>query len=167
MKPTTLPPVLSIVGVHNSGKTTLLELLIPELKKRGITIAVIKHTIHDFQMDWEEKDSQRLYKTGCEAVVISSSDTLALTRRVSGEIPFDDIVSNYLSSVDLVITEGYKKSNKPRIEVLSSTSDENFLSSGSNTLIAVVGDRDPQVGIPFFSRDAIEELASFICEKLL
>ena len=162
-----LPPILSIVGAHNSGKTTLLETLIPELKRRGLKIAVIKHTPHGFEMEREGKDSLRLFEAGSDVVVMSSSGKMVLTRRISGEIPLDDIVRDYLSFVDLVITEGFKGERKARIEVLKSAAAEDFLSAGMSNLIAVVGDYDAEVGVPFFPRNAVEDLASFIHEKML
>jgi len=79
-------PVVSIVGKSNSGKTTLLEKLIPELKRRGYRVATVKHDTHGFEIDRPGKDTWRLAQAGADAVVISSGDKLALKDRYTFEV---------------------------------------------------------------------------------
>ena len=65
-------PIVSIVGKSGAGKTTLIEKMIPELKKRGYRVATIKHDVHGFDIDHEGKDSWRHKKAGAHATIISS-----------------------------------------------------------------------------------------------
>ncbi len=67
-----MPPMISIVGRAKSGKTSLLERLIPELKRRGYRLATIKHSAHGYDLNQTGKDSQRLANAGSDAVVVSS-----------------------------------------------------------------------------------------------
>lgn len=75
-----MKPIVSIVGRTNSGKTTLIEKLIPELKKRGYKVGVIKHTKHQFEIDHPGKDTWRMTKAGADTVVIVSDKKLAMIR---------------------------------------------------------------------------------------
>ena len=67
-----MPVIISIVGKSDSGKTALLERLIPEIRKRGYNIGVIKHNVHGFELDHEGKDSWRYKQAGAQAVSLSS-----------------------------------------------------------------------------------------------
>ena len=75
-----IPAIISVVGKSKSGKTTMIEKLIPELKKRGYKIGVIKHAAHGFQMDQKGKDSRRHKEAGADAVMVASSGGFALIR---------------------------------------------------------------------------------------
>ena len=109
-------PVISVVGKTNVGKTTLLEKLLPELKRRGYRVATIKHDAHRFELDTPGKDTWRHAQAGSDCVVISSAEKLAMIQKVEGELTLDDIVAR-LPPVDIVLTEGYKRQDKPKIEV--------------------------------------------------
>ena len=110
-----MTPIISIVGKSESGKTTLIEKLIPELKKRGYRIGTVKHALHGFQIDREGKDSFRHKAAGADTVVVVSPKSIAMVKNGGGETL--DFVVKYFSDMDLVITEGYKRENKPKIEV--------------------------------------------------
>lgn len=110
-------PVISVVGKSGTGKTTLLEKLIPEVKKRGFRVATIKHDAHRFEIDKPGKDSYRHYQAGADAVLISSAEKMAMISRTDGEeIILDELIKK-LPPVDLILTEGYRAQNKPKIEV--------------------------------------------------
>jgi len=98
-------PIISIVGKSEVGKTTLLERLIAELKGRGYRIGTIKHDTHGFEIDKPGKDSWRHARAGSDAVLISSSEKLALIKRVDRERTLDELLA-YMGDVDLVLTEG-------------------------------------------------------------
>ncbi|MCC7212047.1 MAG: molybdopterin-guanine dinucleotide biosynthesis protein B, partial [Candidatus Brocadia sp.] len=74
-------PVVSIIGKQNAGKTTLIEMLIPLLKKRGYRVGTIKYNIPSFQIDYEGKDTYRHYEAGADIVSISSPEKLAIIKR--------------------------------------------------------------------------------------
>lgn len=107
-----LIPVYSIVAYSNTGKTTLLEKLIPELKSRGFRTAVIKHDAHEFEIDREGKDSWRLTKAGAEVTVVASK-----TKAVIMENRFEPIeeLIDRIRDVDIILTEGYKHGPWPKI----------------------------------------------------
>ena len=112
----TRPPVVSVVGKSNVGKTTLVEKLLRELKRRHYKVATIKRDVHGFDVDRPGKDSWRHAQAGSDCVVISSHEKLAMIRKLDDELPIDEVVS-LLPEVDIVLTEGYRRQNKPKIEV--------------------------------------------------
>lgn len=111
-----LAPVVTFVGKSGTGKTTFLEKLIPELKRRGLRVAVLKHDAHEFEMDKPGKDTYRFTAAGADVVTISNAGKFAMVERPSRELEVRDIISR-LPQVDLVLTEGYKKSRYPKIEI--------------------------------------------------
>ena len=112
-----MPNIISIVGKSNSGKTTLIEKLVPVLSKKGYKVATIKHDAHSFEIDKEGKDTYRHKKAGAKAVIISSSEKVALIKDVYKEADLDDLTMLLPDDIDIILTEGYKRSNMPKIEV--------------------------------------------------
>lgn len=164
-----MPPVVSFVSKKDSGKTTLLEKLIPELIGRGHRVGTIKHDVHGFDIDREGKDSWRHKQAGALTVVISSPRKLAVVKDMAEEARLDDIVSAYFADMDLVITEGYKKAGKPQIEIFRSAAHKTPLHDMNkpNTLIAVVSDVFPDLGVPRFGLEDIQPIADFIEARFL
>jgi molybdopterin-guanine dinucleotide biosynthesis adapter protein len=164
-----MPPVISIVSKKNSGKTTLLEKLIPALRQRGYRVGTIKHDYHGFDIDREGKDTWRLRQAGARTVVISSPHRIAMIKEVDEEIGLDDIVAQYFPDMDLVITEGYKKGGKPQIEVFRKAAHETplHIKDAPDTLVAVVSDISVDLGVPRFDIDDFLSLAAFIEEKFI
>ena len=158
------PPVLSIVSKKNSGKTTLLEKLIPELKRRGHKVGTIKHDTHGFEIDHEGKDTWRHKRAGASTVVISSPWKISLIKDVEEELSIDAIVEKFFAESDLVITEGYKKAGKPQIEVFRSKAHDTPLHTkgNKNTLLAVVSDIPVDLDVPCIDLNDIKALADFI-----
>ena len=111
-------PIVSVVGWHNSGKTAFVERLIVELKRRGLTVATIKHSRGDFEIDREGTDTWRFAQAGSDVVGISAEGRFALIERRNREMALSDIVRRLPPGVDLVITEGYKKASTLKIEVV-------------------------------------------------
>ena len=109
-------PIVSVVGKSNAGKTTLLEKLIPELKRRGYRVATVKHDAHSFEMDEPGKDTWRHRQAGADVVVISSKDKMAMIRRVDEELSLLEIADT-ITGVDIILTEGFKRGPAPKIEV--------------------------------------------------
>jgi molybdopterin-guanine dinucleotide biosynthesis protein B len=109
-------PVISLVGKSGVGKTTALEGILRELKRRGYRVGTVKHDTHGFDVDKPGKDSWRHAQAGSDVVVISGPQKLAMIHNLSEEMPLDQIVP-LMRSVDIVITEGYKRGDRPKIEV--------------------------------------------------
>ena len=163
-----MPPVVSIVSKKDSGKTTLLEKLLPELCRRGYRIGTIKHDAHGFDIDHEGKDSWRHKRAGAGSVVISSPRKFAFVKDVDEEIGLDDLEA-YFQDMDLVITEGYKKSDKPKIEVFRSSAHPTPLHTKTTPghLVAVVSDIPIDLGVPRFDINDVQAIADFIENRFL
>ena len=105
-------PVYSIIAYSNTGKTTMLEKLIPELNQRGMRAAVIKHDAHEFEIDKPGKDSWRLTQAGAAVTVVASQTKAAIME--NRFIPIDELIAR-VSDVDIILTEGYKHGPWPKI----------------------------------------------------
>lgn len=162
-----MPPIISIVGKSNAGKTTLLEKLVRELRKRGHRIGTVKHDVHGFDIDHEGKDSWRHKQAGACTVVISSPKKLALVRDLESEETLDSLASKYFQDVDIILTEGYKKKGRVKIEVFRSQVHQRPLCNGDEHLVAFVSDTDLDLNVPRFDLDDTKGLADFVEEKFL
>ena len=111
-------PALSIVGRHNSGKTTLIEQLIAELVARGHDVGSVKHHSHvGFEIDYPGKDSYRHREAGASETVIAAPGQMARIKTMEGEAECLDIVRS-MPGHDIVVVEGYRKSGLPTIEIM-------------------------------------------------
>ena len=107
------PAVLAVSGVHNSGKTTLLEKLLPALRGRGLKVGVIKHDGHDFTPDVPGTDSYRLREAGAQGVAVYSGQRYLLTEEF--RLTEQDLLALFeRHGYDLVLLEGFKTSGWPR-----------------------------------------------------
>ncbi len=109
-------PVVTFVGSSGTGKTTYLARLIPELKGRGLRLAVLKHDVHHFEMDHPGKDTYRFTAAGADVVTIANREKFALLQRTDRELSLEEIISR-LPPVDLILVEGYKHNPYPKIEI--------------------------------------------------
>jgi molybdopterin-guanine dinucleotide biosynthesis protein B len=160
-------PIISIVGKSDSGKTTLIEKLVPELKRRGYRIATVKHDIHGFEVDREGKDSWRHKQAGAHTVVISSPKKVALIRDVENDLTLEKIREKLIQDVDLILSEGYKRDVQPKIEIFRKEKHRQLLCTKEDKLIAIVSNRKFDVGVPCFFLDDIKGVADFIEEDYL
>ncbi|MBR9981605.1 MAG: molybdopterin-guanine dinucleotide biosynthesis protein B [Desulfatitalea sp.] len=163
------PPVVSFVSKKNSGKTTFLEKLIAELRGRGYRVGTVKHDGHGFDIDHEGKDTWRHKQAGARTVVISSPRKLAMVKDVAEETSLDEIVARYLSDMDIVLTEGYKKGKKPQIEIFRRAAHATPLHTKEHpgTLVAVLSDTPVDLGVPQFNINAAGDVADFIENRFL
>lgn len=116
MNTPTSVPVLAISGYSGSGKTTVIEGLVPELRGRGYRVGVIKHHCHHLVFDVEGKDSHKFWQSGADAVAMLSRDRTVLMWRAETSPGLRDLAS--LMPVDLVLAEGFKDSDLPRVVVV-------------------------------------------------
>lgn len=160
-------PIVSVVGRSDAGKTTFLEKLIPALKARGIRVAVVKHDRHGFEMDYPGKDTWRLREAGADVVMISSPNRVALIRSgLQQELPLDDLARLAEGAVDLVLTEGYKLGDKPKVEVSRAAVAGGELLCTREELLAVVSDRHHPVDVPHFGLEDADGVASLLVSYL-
>ena len=161
----TMPQMISIVGRSQSGKTTLIEKLIPALKRRGHKIGTIKHSHHIFDFDKTGKDSWRHKDAGAETVIIASPGKIAMVKNdYLGSL---DGLQRFFDDLDLIITEGYKKEDKPKIEVVRAARHADVLLENDKHLVAVVSDVELQLNVPVFDLEDVDRLADFIEDKYL
>ncbi len=159
-------PIYCIVGKSDVGKTTFIEKLIPLLKVRGVKIATVKHDVHGFEMDKEGKDSWRHKKAGSDCVIVASSQKIGMVKDLEKEMLLSDIVTKYLSEYDLVITEGYKRSPFPKIEIFRSDVSKTPLCLKEDGLVAIVTDVKLEIDVPQFSHDDANGVAEFIIRSI-
>ncbi|GAK59041.1 molybdopterin-guanine dinucleotide biosynthesis protein B [Candidatus Vecturithrix granuli] len=155
-------PIISIVGKSNSGKTTLIEKLIPEFKRRGYRIGTIKHHLHDFEVDQRGKDSWRHAQAGADAVAIASPYKLAFITTPPSDLTLDELRDRYFQNVDLVIAEGYKGSTHPKVEVFRAEVYECPLFRKGDNLLATVSDINVDTGVPCFGLEDIAPLVDLL-----
>jgi molybdopterin-guanine dinucleotide biosynthesis protein B len=112
-----MAPIISIVGRSKSGKTTLLEKLVFELKTRGYKVGTMKHTPLGMTWSDDDKDSQRHIKAGSSATIMVAPDKLVLIKPVSEPVNLDEVARLFGEDCDVILTEGFKQSDAPKIEV--------------------------------------------------
>ncbi len=155
--------ILGFAGFSGSGKTTLLEKVIPLLKQRGLSISVIKHAHHNFDIDRPGKDSFRHREAGAHEVLIVSGHRWALMHELRDEPePTLEELSARLSPCDLVLVEGYKFSSIPKLEVHRTATGHAPLYPNDPQIIAVVTDSKENRPIPTLDIDAPQQVADHI-----
>jgi molybdopterin-guanine dinucleotide biosynthesis protein B len=154
---------ISIVGKSESGKTTLIEKLIPEMKRRGYRVGSVKHTAHGFDMDREGKDSFRHQKAGAETVAVASPHQIVLIKNVDSDSL--ENLEAYFTDMDLLFVEGYKKEKRPKIEVFNADYHKMPIDPDDENLFAFVTDDSVEVRVPRFRMNQIKELADLIEKK--
>lgn len=160
-------PLLSIVGKSNTGKTTLLERLIPELTARGYRVASIKHSLHPFDFDREGKDSWRHRKAGARLTVLASPREVALVETVDHDLDYEEMEERYIRDVDIILAEGRKGNRFPKIEVYRPELHPDILSRGDENLLAVVTDGEIGMDVPAFGPDDVKAIADLVEDRLL
>ena len=160
-------PIISIVGSSKSGKTTLIERLIPEFIKRGYRVATIKHHGKDFQIDHTGKDSWRHKKAGAHTVVISSPQKVALIEDASHDHSPEELATRFLQGVDIIVAEGFKREKYPKVEVFRQEVHPNPLAPELENVIAVVSDDSLLLDIPCFKLNDISGIADVIEELVI
>ncbi|HBG06677.1 MAG: molybdopterin-guanine dinucleotide biosynthesis protein B [Geobacteraceae bacterium GWC2_58_44] len=162
--------VVSFVAKSGTGKTTLLEKVIANLKGRGYRIGVVKHDAHRFDIDHPGKDSHRLTAAGADTMLISSPEKLAIVKQHAQSPPIEELLATYFQDVDIVLTEGFKKSSMPKIEINRQERSATLLCRGEEfdpTLVAVASDAKLELDVPVLDLNDAAAVADFIEEKFL
>lgn len=172
-------PLLGFAAFSGTGKTTLLEQLIPELNQANIRIAMIKHTHHDkFDIDTPGKDSYRLRKAGAQQMLVASSRRWALMVEESDPDKPEPVLSELLPQldldrVDLVLVEGFKHENISKIELHRPSLGKPLLQPEDPWIIAIATDEHDldqfyprQITCPLLDINNIREISSFITRNI-
>ncbi|WP_457553645.1 molybdopterin-guanine dinucleotide biosynthesis protein B [Desulfobacula sp.] len=155
------PKIITIVGKSNSGKTTLLEKLIAHLTDKGYKIGSVKHVHDGFEMDKEGKDSWRHRKAGASATLVITENKVAIIK--DDTTSYIEKMTLYLSDMDIILAEGFKKQDLPKIEIFRTESvHKNPLCMKDENLIAFVTNSDYKPDVPLFGLDDTQKLADFI-----
>jgi len=154
-------PVLSIVGRSKSGKTTVIETIIRQFKRSGLRIAIIKHhSCPGFEIDIPGKDTWRHARAGADTVIITAPDKIALIQKKEYEPGLDEIIS-LIHNVDLILTNGCLRANKPEIEGLHAAVHRTPLCQ-PNQVLAYISDFKMKTSNPVFCLNDPQVLAEFI-----
>lgn len=166
------PPLLAFIAEYsNTGKTTLLEKILPLLASKRIRTAVIKHTHHDFETDKPGKDSYRLHQAGSQQTLLASPRRQSLVMETPDNNELPDIQSLVerldTSQLDLVLAEGFKHEPIPKIEVYRSGISKNLFCKKDKNIIAVCSDMNPDLPeqVKLLDINKPEEVVEFICKK--
>ncbi len=161
------PPAVAFVARSGTGKTTLLEHVIAELKRRGRRVGALKHDAHDFDIDHPGKDSHRLTTAGAEVTAIASDTRFAVTARLTAAQSLDSILSLWFNGVELVLVEGYKTSTLPKLEVHRAGLGSSLLMCDDPHLVAVVSDEKLTLNVPCLDLNRPAEVADFLEARFL
>ncbi|HIF9222411.1 TPA: bifunctional molybdopterin-guanine dinucleotide biosynthesis adaptor protein MobB/molybdopterin molybdotransferase MoeA [Photobacterium damselae] len=157
-------PLLGFAAFSGTGKTTLLEAMLPKLVEQGLRVAVIKHAHHNFDIDQEGKDSYRLRKAGASQMLISSRFRRALvteTPEVEAELPH--LIKQLDQSVlDLILVEGFKTVSFPKIELHREEIGKPWLYPDDSNIIAVASDSKPETTLPTLDINDLDAITSFV-----
>ena len=151
-------PVVSFVAYSGTGKTAFLERLIPVLKEKGLRIAVVKHDGHRFEIDHAGKDSDRFTKAGADVTGLISSEKAALIE--NREVPPKEFLKK-IRAVDLIITEGFKKEQWPKI-MLHRKGTGKAMPLQPKECLAVITDEDIRECEHVFALDEVDKVADFL-----
>lgn len=161
--------LIGIVGWKNSGKTTLIERLIPLLNQRGLKVATVKHTHHDLRPHDGATDGERHVRAGAIHTVVVAPNAWEVSghRQESAAPAFADLARD-LSGADLALIEGYKNAPIPKIEVRRHASPtQEPLAARDDLVVAVVSDHVTDAGgLPLFDLDDIDGIAGFIAARV-
>jgi molybdopterin-guanine dinucleotide biosynthesis protein B len=156
--------IFGLAGWSGSGKTTLIVQLIPALLRCGVTVSTIKHAHHDFDVDQPGKDSYRHRQSGATEVMVSSDRRWALMHELHGAPqPTIEELSRYMSPVDLMLIEGFKREPHPKLEIHRPALGQPLLAFEDDTIVAVASDAAvPGLAIPLLPLNDAEAIARFI-----
>jgi molybdopterin-guanine dinucleotide biosynthesis protein B len=159
--------VFGVAGWSGSGKTTLIEKLIPRFVKRGLSVSLIKHAHHTFDVDQPGKDSYRHRHAGASEVLVTSSRRWVLMHELRGtqEPSFEDQVK-HLSPCDLLIVEGFKHAPIPKLEVWRAEPGEGLLHPQDPHVVAVASDAKVETKLPLLDLNDDAGIAEFILKHL-
>ena len=155
---TTQTPIVAFVGRSNSGKTTLIERLIPELVLAGYRVATVKHAGHGFDLDTEGKDSWRHKRAGASTVIVVSKGSLALFSDLPDDVKVEALRERFMDpQMDLILAEGWKSEGYPKVLVVRDQLGEVPITEEG--LLAVVTNNNLSVTVRVFDPDVIKGLS--------
>jgi molybdopterin-guanine dinucleotide biosynthesis adapter protein len=158
--------IIAFVGHSESGKTRLIARLVPELKKRGLTVAIVKHCSHGFDLGSANKDSSKFLAAGADAVALAAPGQTAVLQNQDREGDLAAFAREHFGMLDIVLVEGGKHDARlKKIEVLRHGHSDR-LQSPPQELEAVVADHNAVSGLLLFHPDQVKEIAEWLIRTL-
>ena len=157
--------IVAVVGSGNTGKTTVIEKLIPVLQQRGYRVGCVKHVAHNFALDPSGKDSWRHRAAGAETVVVDANDQMVMFKALAPRSDSDRLINeilSYFTDVDIVLAEGYKSVDIPKIEIFRGERQKQPLCIDDANLLAIVTDRRINAVVPQLATDDVAGIADVI-----
>lgn len=159
--------ILAVSGVKNSGKTTLITKLLPGLKKRGLQVAVIKHDGHDFEADVPGTDSWKYAQAGADGTCVFSAKKYMVVKYAPA--PSVEELVGAFPEVDVILLEGFKYSEYPKIEVIRKGNSSESVCDPKN-LLGIVTDltkaeldvSGEMLDIPLLGLEETERLVDYL-----
>ncbi len=158
--------IIGIVGWKNSGKTYFASKIINKLKTQNYRVASIKHAHHEFDIDHKSTDSYIHRYAGSSQVIVSSSKRWVKITELnnSKEKSLYDLI-NQLSETDIVIVEGFKNENHPKIEIIKNGSKD-FLFNKVSNIKAIISEEKINTDLKQFKKNEIDKIVNFILEDI-
>ena len=158
--------IVGIVGWKNSGKTFFASKIINKLKIKNYRVASIKHAHHEFDIDHKNTDSYIHREAGSAQVIVSSSKRWVKITELnkSKELSLNDLL-NQLSETDIVIVEGFKNNNHPKIEIIKMGND-NYLFNKISNVKAIISEEKINTDLKQFKKNEIDKIVQFILEDI-
>lgn len=155
--------VFGFAGYSGSGKTTMIEQIIPRLVLEGVRVSLIKHAHHDFDIDRPGKDSYRHREAGATEVLVSSGSRWVLMHELRGapEPSLTEQLARF-SPCDLVIVEGFKKEPYPKIEIHRRATGKPLLYPGDPSVVGIASDEALDTALPQFGLEDYDAIAAFV-----
>lgn len=158
--------VFGFAGWSDSGKTTLIEQLVPRFVQQGVSVSLIKHAHHQFDIDRPGKDSYRHRHAGCTEVMITSDVRWALMHELRGtREPTLEEQMDHMSPVDLLLVEGWKWQPIPKLEVYREVIGKPLLHPDDRDIIGVASDVPVKTTLPNFGIGDYDRIAQFVLES--
>ncbi|NOE27628.1 molybdopterin-guanine dinucleotide biosynthesis protein B [Ruegeria sp. HKCCD6157] len=159
--------VYGVTGWKNAGKTGLMERLVAEITSRGFTVSTVKHAHHSVDVDQPGTDSHRHRVAGASEVLLASGQRIALMQELRGapEPPLAELLAR-LSPVDLVLIEGFKREDHPKIEAYRAAAGHALMAPEDATIRAVASDTPLDLDRPVYDLDDSAGIADFILKEV-
>lgn len=159
--------VYGVTGWKNAGKTGLMERLVAEITRRGFTVSTVKHAHHSVDVDQPGTDSHRHRVAGASEVLLASGQRIALMQELRGapEPPLAELLAR-LSPVDLVLVEGFKREDHPKIEAYRTAAGNALMAPENGTIRAVASDTALDLDRPVFDLNDTAGVADFILNEV-
>ena len=158
--------IFGLAGRSGSGKTTLLVRLLPELRARGLTVSILEHAHHGFDIDRSGKDSHRHREAGASEVLVVSGNRWALLHEIREEEPPLEELIRRMSPVDLILVEGFHTHGHPMIEVHRPSAGHHLMWHPGSDILAVASDESVVgCGVPVLDLNDTVAIADFVMAR--